>query len=336
MKRLRIQDKDKIERIGYVVFNSEYYNSYKEDYIYKVKEVRVNNSDSISIFTIVDSSGKTNNGCNADFFRFPTTDEVRLYELCKEPVHINQLNIIGDLSLAKKDQLIDEAKKRGYVKGVLVVHLTDGLKKEIEGKSYTYYEDTDTLYIGDIKIYRKGKWAEMVGETFNADIPVKFYSEYQKAPLRDDWYKKVKVGDWIRCVEPFRGEGYKGVAWRKDKEYEVIHITASFERYIFVVESSGNGVIHTACVPIEKPVDVTVFKQRVHESIFDKEYPISHPMCGNHISNTKRVLEVLGLSKVKVNVLPMNIVKRRKVRVKIEILESSKIVELLIKKRKKR
>ena len=51
--------------------------------------------------------------------------------------------------------MISEAKVRGFVKGAKVVYRVDGSVKMIETENYTYYENSDSLYVEGVKIYDK-------------------------------------------------------------------------------------------------------------------------------------------------------------------------------------
>lgn len=350
---LGIQDKAEIERVGYVVFNSEGWNAHKEDFIYKVKEVRVNSKDSISVYTDIDSEDKANNGCNANFFRLATPSEVKLYKLSKEPVHINQLDIIGDLNVAKKDQLISEAKVRGFVKGAKVI-LPNGEVRIIESIGYDYYEHSDTLYTNTafsdsfIKIYHKGKWIKFADSVYSKliGVPDKYLESstsdeglinWKKPALKKDWYKKVRIGDWIRCTYDLSNYRYsKGVAWELNKEYEVLHTTfnSADNRLIFVVNEDGSGVFNTACVPIEKSTKVS--DEGLWAKIKKSSERGSHPLEDFTFQGLWKQIHKEKQKEETNKILPMKIVRRKRRKVGTEILESKQIVDLVIKKRKKR
>lgn len=78
--------------------------------------------------------------------------------------------------IPKQEALIKEAKRRGFKKGVIAIHLTDGSKKEIVSDNYDYYHNTDSLYVskGDgngVRIYHKGEWSEVVSILVDSLIP---------------------------------------------------------------------------------------------------------------------------------------------------------------------
>lgn len=92
--------------------------------------------------------------------------------------------------------LIKEAEKRGYEEGTMIDSLTSRDRQIIElplGKfNYTHYDPeqlhkNDTLFIGDIPIYTRGLWAEIVkgaGEMSEEDI-AKEQEEKKEKNLRD-------------------------------------------------------------------------------------------------------------------------------------------------------
>lgn len=362
---LTVKDRAKIERVGYVVclYDSDPI-SFKLDHIFKVKSTRIDSYRSCGLTILVecDSKGSTNNGHGAEKFRLATKREGELYEMCKEPVHINQLDTYKGYS--KRDQLIDEARVRGFVKGAKVIDLTDGAVRTVCDDSYTYYEDSDSLYAGHQKVYQKGEWTKFFIETeiwedsgivaglkYADDYSEKrIYEQHQDGSLTEvtDWYKKVKKGDWIKCIDPTKISDDndcvldRGYAWVKNMELKVLWITKDTykdgsDRYIFATDKqTGAGVVHTACVPTKYK------KPNVKFSVEFMGERIGLPKSFSAIKSTVRglhpgwmVVDDLNFQDVD-DILPINIVRRRKRKVKIEILETNQIVELLIKKRRKR
>ena len=360
---LTVKDRAKIERVGYVVclYDSDPI-SFKLDHIFKVKSTRIDSYRSCGLTILVecDSKGSTGNGHGADKFRLVTKKEGELYEMCGEPVHINQLDTYKGMS--KGDQLINEAKVRGFVKGAKVIHLTDGSVRTIKNSQYRYYNKGDLLYVNtklfgqSICIHKQGEWTKFstqgfhYADDYNSQVSGRIYEQHQDGSLTEvtDWYKKVKKGDWIKCIDPTKISDDndcvldRGYAWVKNMELKVLWITKDTykdgsDRYIFATDKqTGAGVVHTACVPTKYK------KPNVKFSVEFMGERIGLPKSFSAIKSTVRglhpgwmVVDDLNFQDVD-DILPINIVRRRKRKVKIEILETNQIVELLIKKRRKR
>jgi hypothetical protein len=68
-----------------------------------------------------------------------------------------------------KEALINEAKKRGFVKGVKFLSLLTAVKSEC-GINYNYYYDENELYSNGMCLFKDGKWAEIVKEPTEIEL----------------------------------------------------------------------------------------------------------------------------------------------------------------------
>ncbi len=190
-------------------------------------------------------------GIDGDYTPGPLTD---FYE--KVPTfpgsskHVNRSIIKDDPSQV----LIKEAKKRGFVKGVRVIHLTDDTVRDIthdSGDAYQVYQNGGafSVYVGvsgeRIRIYKNGKWSKILSMGKTAD-----------------WCKEVKTGDILKCVTNPRGSVDKGDGWRNDLEFEVTKIKEfktvdnSQTHYVFFGAGQGCGVYHDFL----EPIDLSIWK----------------------------------------------------------------------------
>jgi len=366
MSKLTLKDKAEIEKVGYVVSESgQHDSSFKEGYIFKVKEGSYNsgscdNDSYLMVLVELDCIGSTTNGLNSKYFRLATKKEGVLYEMCGKPVHVSQLDTFKNMS--KKDKLITEAQVRGFVKGAKVICMIDGRTKEItqrnyttRGVDYTYYPSTDSLYasltdFSSVIIYSKGKWAKFAGVYATERVTLCGYdvAEGKDGEIvvglgyADDykyWYKRVKVDDWIKCVDPRKESGDVGLGWERNEIFKVLHITKDkfddgSDRYIFMINVHGSGVIHTACTPVIK--DELRYADDYSSSFTDRS---KRPVVPFDIEYFDHSMGMLPSAKMELHsvdgILPINRIKRKR-KVKTEILETNIVTELLIKKRRKR
>ena len=335
---MAIKDKDfqKVRDIGCVVLNSSApeNNNWKEGYVYKLKNIY---SGSLSVE--IDSRGNKNNGWNNDYFNIATQAEAEVYNMINSPYHINQVDIL--LGVNTKDRgevLIAAAKLRGFVMGAKVRDLDDPDDDYlIENNFCSYYKENDDLYVGGnngpILIYRQGKWSEIVEKAPKKNsiktqrdrlsrvlsYKTEFKSNSMKLP--DKWWEKVEVGDTLRCVE-VEGSEEKGIGWERDLEFIVSKISPaknqSNNKCLFF--GNSHGVYYKAVVPVKcKNLNIS------------SDEPFHNWM--KHLEKTVKQVysipaELLDIKKDKEvqEILPIKIRKKKK-RVKVEILSDSKIKE---------
>ena len=60
------------------------------------------------------------------------------------------------------DALIKEAKKRGFKEGVQFIDVVDGELEVVDGNVYQYFPNIDSLTLNSDRIYKNGKWAEII------------------------------------------------------------------------------------------------------------------------------------------------------------------------------
>jgi hypothetical protein len=60
------------------------------------------------------------------------------------------------------DALIKEAKKRGFKEGVQFIDVVDGELEVVDGNVYQYSLNIDSLTLNSDRIYKNGKWAEIL------------------------------------------------------------------------------------------------------------------------------------------------------------------------------
>jgi len=68
-----------------------------------------------------------------------------------------------------KEALINEAKKRRFVKGTKFLSLLTAVKSEC-GINYNYYYDENELYSNGMCLFKDGKWAEIVKEPAEIEL----------------------------------------------------------------------------------------------------------------------------------------------------------------------
>ena len=61
-----------------------------------------------------------------------------------------------------EEVLIEEAKKRGFKIGVVFNDVADGFREIVDVDNYIYYNQENTLTLSHYRIFKKGKWAEIV------------------------------------------------------------------------------------------------------------------------------------------------------------------------------
>lgn len=125
--------------------------------------------------------------------------------------------------------LFEEAKKRGFKKGVVATHLTDySKKKTITSNDYQYYPNNDSLYMGlageTIKIYHNDKWSKVV----------------------DKWWMAVEVGDYLECKNGLINNEINGAGYESRLKFKVTSIEVYDERYCFFGGKEDNGVYYSA------------------------------------------------------------------------------------------
>jgi hypothetical protein len=154
-------------------------------------------------------------------------------------------NIKGSKS-PNGQELIEEAKKRGFKKGVIAIHLTDGSKKEIKSNNYTYYRSSDSLYtesssIGkgtSVRIYHKGEWSEVI----------------------DRWWLAVEIGMELQCKSQLGGRG--GSGYHPNLIFKVYEIRNDKE--IFMGGKGDNGVYIESLINPFKRENFYKVKTRTH------------------------------------------------------------------------
>ena len=58
--------------------------------------------------------------------------------------------------------LIKEAKKKGFKEGVKFIDVVDGELEVVDGNVYQYFPNIDSLTLNSDRIYKNGKWAEII------------------------------------------------------------------------------------------------------------------------------------------------------------------------------
>ncbi|MGK0446510.1 MAG: hypothetical protein ACJA2M_000279 [Polaribacter sp.] len=87
------------------------------------------------------------------------------------------------------DTLIQQAKKRGFKEGVQFIDVVDGRLEVVNGDRYKYYPAIDSLTLNHDRIYKNGKWAEIIKE------PI------VKEEKANGWYKDKTSKNWCMFFE---------------------------------------------------------------------------------------------------------------------------------------
>lgn len=339
------RDKKKVVGAGCVVYiDSNSPGSFKEDFVYKVSGVDESRYRD-PYFTIeveLDSKESKSNGHTSEYFRITTQAEV--YSIINQPYHINQVEILLGVNIKDRGEvLIAAAKLRGFVEGARIIGLDSPAANQYiintrnERSNYDYYESADDLYVscvgGNRPIYRQGKWSEIVEKAPKKEMAMINGKKIQSPgvwaiaksglnsnlmELPDKWWEKVEVGDILRCVGDDYIFGKTGTGWGKDLEFKVLNITDdrnSTNQMIFFGGYKGRGVYSDYVEPVKcKNISSDVeFRDwsRYLKKVTSKVYGISVEMLGN-----KEVQEILPIK-----------IRKKKKRIKVEVLNDSKIKE---------
>jgi alpha-acetolactate decarboxylase len=87
------------------------------------------------------------------------------------------------------DALIKEAKKIGFKEGIQFIDVVDGKLEVVDGNVYQYSPNIDTLTLNSDRIYKNGKWAEIITE------PI------VKEEKANGWYKDNTEKSWCMFFE---------------------------------------------------------------------------------------------------------------------------------------
>lgn len=122
-------------------------------------------------------------------------------ELNKQEITIEQLKEILQPMNNKGQQLIEEAKRRGYAKGNFkcLIGFDRAVHENID--EWHYEQSQDRLYTmpdvyGGNVVYKEGVWAEIVSESLEQQLE-KVKAEVERLEKAIEEKNNPKVGDWV-------------------------------------------------------------------------------------------------------------------------------------------